>query len=77
MARVDSISVSVGMSYEKNGVWIKPYVSLKVNLVEGDNIETVTKRAFDVVEEEISKELDRLEAGEDNIDSDKVATPTN
>lgn len=77
MAKVDSISVSVGMSYEKDGVWIKPYVSLKVNLSEGDTVEAVTKRAFEVVEEEISKELDRLETGEDNIDSDKVASPTN
>lgn len=77
MAKIDSISASVGMSYEKNGVWIKPYVSIKVNLVEGDTVDTVMKRAFEVVEEEISKEIDRLEAGEDNIDSDKVAPPTN
>jgi len=62
---IREIRVNLGMSIDKNGLWVKPDIGLTITVSEEDNkVENraqLFERAFKVVEEEMGKELDRLE----------------
>lgn len=68
MARIKEIEVSIGMTIEVKGVWIKPVVGIKLDLNEDDskpgNRADIFERAFEIAESELDKEIDRLDLGE-------------
>lgn len=59
---VRELTVSVGMSIDKNGVWVKAGTSLTVSVSEEDNkdLSGVFERAYEVAGDELNKELNRL-----------------
>ena len=75
MAKIREVSVSLGMSFETKMegkiTWVKPQVSFTIE-TEGEEEardpvarRAIIERAFDVAEEELSAELERL-LSEDN-----------
>jgi|LFRM01.1.fsa_nt_gb hypothetical protein len=64
MALLKEITVSLGMSIDKNGLWVKPGMSLKVELSEQDqdpaNRRAVVQRVFEILEEDLNEEIGRL-----------------
>jgi hypothetical protein len=67
MARIKEVEVSIGMSVEVKGVWVKPVVGLKIEMDVDDSEPStraaVMERAFEVAEIELDKEINRLELG--------------
>lgn len=64
MALLKEITVSLGMSIDKNGLWVKPGMSLRVELSEQDqdpaNRRAVVQRVFEILEEDLNEEIGRL-----------------
>ncbi len=64
MSRIREIQVSLGMSIDQKGLWTKPGITLTIALADEDskeeNRKEIVRRAFEVVEEELDRELDRL-----------------
>ncbi len=64
MAKIREITVSLGMSIDKGGVWVKPGISLKLELDESEgnpeNRKQIVARAFEIADEDLDAELNRL-----------------
>jgi len=58
MAKVREINVSVGVSIDKKGVWLKANTGITVTVEESDDLQACFKRAFEVVDNELSKQLE-------------------
>ncbi len=53
MARVSEISIEVGVSVDKGGMWLKPTAGLRVLLDPEDDFEQCYIRAKELVDEKI------------------------
>lgn len=64
MAVLKEVNMSLGISIDKNGLWVKPNLGLRVELdgedAKPENRKTVIKRCFDILEEDLNEEIDRL-----------------
>ena len=64
-SKIKEVTVSVGMSIDKKGVWIKAGTSIKIEVSDGDGADSEARsalfeRAFEIASVEIDKELTRL-----------------
>ncbi len=64
MAKITKIEVQLGISIDKDGVWIKPSLGLSLDLDNQDsdpgNRSEIIEKAFRIVGDELNKELGRL-----------------
>lgn len=64
MAKLREITVSLGISIDKKGVWVKPALTLKLELDESEsdpkNRKELVKRAFEIASEDLNDEIGRL-----------------
>jgi hypothetical protein len=68
MAKIKELNIYLGMSIDKNGLWLKPGIGMRIELDDRDadpsRREEVIERGFELVQDALDKELDNL-LGED------------
>ena len=66
---IKEISVNIGMSVDRKGLWVKAGAEVKISVSPEDNLpenrELLFKRAYEIVAEEVDKELERLGVNSD------------
>lgn len=58
MAKVREIEVSVGLSIDKNGVWVKGNTKVCVMVDEKDDLKDCFIRAFEVADDALSAKME-------------------
>jgi hypothetical protein len=68
MPKIRELNISLGLSIDRKGLWVKPALGMRIELEGKDQDpemrEVVIKRGFEMVQEALEKELERI-CGED------------
>lgn len=58
MASVREVQVTLGLSVDKNGVWVKGTAGIIVSVGKDDDIQACFKRAFELADESLGDKMD-------------------
>lgn len=67
MAKVRAIRAEVGLSIDKNGVWIKGSAAVEVNLDPEDDIKACFKRAYEHADAALTEEMEELQNPKEDL----------
>ena len=67
MAKVREIQVTLGLSVDKNGVWVKGSTGITVTVGPEDDVQACFKRAFELADDNLGNKMNEyLNEGEDS-----------
>ena len=58
MAHVREVQVMLGLSVDKNGVWVKGTAGITVSVDKNDDIQACFKRAFELADDSLGNKMD-------------------
>lgn len=57
MAHVREVEVSLGLSVDKNGVWVKGSTKVTVAMEKGEDVQACFARAFELADESLEEKM--------------------
>lgn len=57
MANIREVQVTLGLSVDKNGVWVKGSTGVTVTMGPNDDVQACFKRAFEIADENLGNKM--------------------